>query len=187
MKPRGWSWQSFLKSGLSYKSIVEGIPYLIDDVTRFDASFHLQPPYDRIECLRSRSFIICPIKVKGETIGALAIDNKRTHRLMNESDLDTIMLFADEIAGAVTRIKLLTSIDTLTSELDSSFAFLLSPPSDLYRPYRPGAALHCLRWWKEPVILRLLLMAQPTRSRQPELPFIVLLWQPMKSPAISIP
>lgn len=112
--------------GVIYKSIVEGVPYLIDDVTRFDASFHLQPPYDRIECLRSRSFIICPIKVKGETIGALAIDNKRTHRLMNESDLDTIMLFADEIAGAVTRIKLLTSIDTLTSELDSSFAFLLS-------------------------------------------------------------
>ncbi len=112
--------------GVIYKSIAEGVPYLIDDVTRFDASFHLHPPYDQIECLRSRSFIICPIMVKKVCIGALAIDNKRTHRLMNESDLDTIMLFADEIAATVTRINLMTSIDTLTSELESSFAFLLS-------------------------------------------------------------
>jgi GAF domain-containing protein len=59
-------------------------------------------------------------------VGAFAIDNKRSRRALNESDLDTIMLFADQVANSITRINLLTSIDTLTTELESSFSFLLS-------------------------------------------------------------
>lgn len=112
--------------GVIYRSVSECRPYLIDDITRYDDSYHLQPPYDRIEVLRSRNFIICPFVVKGEAVGAFAIDNKRSRRALNESDLDTIMLFADQVANAITRINLLTSIDTLTSELESSFSFLLS-------------------------------------------------------------
>ena len=112
--------------GVIYRSMTERKPYLIDDITTYDSSYHLQHPYDRIEPLRSRNFIICPIVVKGESVGAFAIDNKRSHRPLNESDLDTIMLFADQVANAITRINLLTSIDTLTSELENSFSFLLS-------------------------------------------------------------
>lgn len=112
--------------GVIYRSMTEHKPYLVDDITTYDDSFHLQPPFDRIEPLRSRNFIICPIVVKGESVGAFAIDNKRSRRSLNESDLDTIMLFADQVANAITRINLLTSIDTLTSELENSFSFLLS-------------------------------------------------------------
>jgi methyl-accepting chemotaxis protein len=112
--------------GVIYRSMTERKPFLIDDITNYDNSYHLQPPYDRIEPLRSKNFIICPIVVKGESVGAFAIDNKRSRRPLNESDLDTIMLFADQVANAITRINLLTSIDTLTSELENSFSFLLS-------------------------------------------------------------
>ncbi len=112
--------------GVIYRSITEKKPYLIDDISRFDSSYHLQPPFDQIQVLRSKNFIICPIVVKGETLGVFAIDNKRSRRMLNDSDLDTIMLFADQIANAITRINLLTSIDTLTTELENSFAFLLS-------------------------------------------------------------
>lgn len=112
--------------GVFYKAIQERKPYLIDDITRYGSDYHLQPPYDTIEVFRSRNFIICPIVVKGEAVGAFAIDNKRSRRPLNESDLDTIMLFADQVSNAITRINLLTSIDTLTSELESSFSFLQS-------------------------------------------------------------
>jgi methyl-accepting chemotaxis protein len=112
--------------GVIYKSLVEKRPYLIDDITKLSSDYQLQPPHDRVEPLRSRSFIICPIIAKGESLGAFAIDNKLSKRHLTESDLDTIMLFADQVAGAITRINLLTSIDTLTTELESSFAFLLS-------------------------------------------------------------
>lgn len=119
--------------GVIYKSVVECKPYLIDDITRYSPEYHLQPPHDRIEALRSRNFIICPVVVKGATVGAFGIDNKRSRRPLNESDLDTIMLFADQVANSITRINLLTSIDTLTSELESSFSFLLSHRSQYSR------------------------------------------------------
>jgi methyl-accepting chemotaxis protein len=112
--------------GVIYKSISERKSYLIDDIARYDSSYHLQPPHDQITVLRSRNFIICPMVVKGEALGAFAIDNKHSRRVLNESDLDTIMLFADQVANSITRINLLTSIDTLTRELESSFSFLLS-------------------------------------------------------------
>lgn len=111
--------------GVVYKCISERKVYLIDDISRYPADYHLQPPYDNVAPLRSKSFILCPIVVKGEAIGAFGIDNKSSHRCLNDSDVDTIMLFADQVASAITRINLLTSIDTLTTEMESSFAFLL--------------------------------------------------------------
>ncbi|MBI5484536.1 MAG: GAF domain-containing protein [Deltaproteobacteria bacterium] len=111
--------------GVIYKCFADRKVYLIDDMSRYPAEYHLQPPHNSLAPLRSRSFILCPIVVKGETIGAFGIDNKNSHRALNDSDVDTIMLFADQVASAITRINLLTSIDTLTSEMESSFRFLL--------------------------------------------------------------
>lgn len=111
--------------GVIYKCFADRKVYLIDDMTRYPADYHLQPPYNNLAPLRSRSFILCPIVVKGESIGAFGIDNKASHRALNDSDVDTIMLFADQVASAITRINLLSSIDTLTTEIESSFAFLL--------------------------------------------------------------
>jgi methyl-accepting chemotaxis protein len=111
--------------GVIYKCFVDKKVYLIDDMSRYPADYHLQPPYNNLEPLRSKSFILCPIIVKGQAIGAFGIDNKSSKRALNDSDVDTIMLFADQVSSAITRINLLTSIDTLTSEMESSFTFLL--------------------------------------------------------------
>jgi len=111
--------------GVIYKCFTDKKVYLIDDISRYPADYHLQPPHNHLEPLRSKSFILCPIVVKGQAIGAFGIDNKSSKRALNDSDVDTIMLFADQVSSAITRINLLTSIDTLTSEMESSFAFLL--------------------------------------------------------------
>ncbi len=111
--------------GVIYKCFHDRKVYLIDDISRYPEDYHLQPPHNNLAPLRSKSFILCPIVVKNETIGVFGIDNKNSHRALNDSDVDTIMLFADQVASAITRINLLTSIDTLTSEMESSFTFLL--------------------------------------------------------------
>ena len=111
--------------GVIYKCFADKKVYLIDDISRYPEDYHLQPPHNHLEPLRSKSFILCPIVVKGQSIGAFGIDNKSSKRALNESDVDTIMLFADQVSSAITRINLLTSIDTLTSEMESSFTFLL--------------------------------------------------------------
>ncbi|NTV48885.1 MAG: GAF domain-containing protein [Geobacteraceae bacterium] len=112
--------------GVIAKCINEGKVYLIDDISRYPEDYHLQPPHNSLSPLRSKSFILCPIIVKNDVIGVFGIDNKNSHRALNDSDVDTILLFADQVASAITRINLLTSIDTLTSEMESSFKFLLA-------------------------------------------------------------
>jgi methyl-accepting chemotaxis protein len=111
--------------GVIGKCFNERKVFLVDDISRYPEDYHLKPPHNTLTPLRSRSFILCPIVVKNDTIGLFGIDNKSSHRSLNDSDVDTIILFADQVASAVTRINLLSSIDTLTSEMESSFKFLL--------------------------------------------------------------
>jgi len=112
--------------GIIAKCFHERKVFLIDDISRYTEDFHLKPPHNALSPLRSKSFILCPIVVKNDTFGIFAIDNKNSRRSLNDSDVDTIMLFADQVSSAITRISLLTSIDTLTSEMESSFRFLLA-------------------------------------------------------------
>jgi methyl-accepting chemotaxis protein len=117
--------------GVIYKSFFEKKRYLIDDISKCPPDYYLKPPYDNIKPLRSRSFILCPIVVKGEAIGLFGIDNKLSLRLPNESDVDTINLFADQAASAITRINLLKAINALTSELETTFSTILQK-KDVY-------------------------------------------------------
>ncbi len=113
------------RGGVIYKSFAEQKLYLIEDIGKYPDSFHVQPPFNSIRPIRSRSFVLCPIVVKGESVGLFGIDNKFTHRTLNDTDVDTIKLFADQAASAITRINLLSAIDTLTMELGKTFSGLL--------------------------------------------------------------
>ncbi len=123
--PKGVTIPLDSRSGVIHKCFVDRKLYYIDDIGRYPYEFHLQPPYDSIRPLRSRSFVICPIVVKGEAVGLFGIDNRFSHRSLNDTDVDTIRLFADQAASALTKIDLIGAIDTLTVELENSFAGLL--------------------------------------------------------------
>lgn len=114
------------RSGVIYKCFAEKKLFIIDDISRYSEEFHLKPPGNNIKALRSNNFILCPIVVKGEAIGVFGIDNKFSKRSLNDTDVDTVKLFADQAAAAITKINLLTAIDTLTTELERSFAEILS-------------------------------------------------------------
>ena len=111
--------------GVISRCFFERKVFLIDDISKCSTDYHLQSPYDTIKPLRSRNFVLCPIVVKGVSVGLFGIDNKFSHRALNDTDVDTIKLFADQAASAITRINLLKSIDTLTLELGRTFSGLL--------------------------------------------------------------
>ena len=113
------------RSGVIYKCFREKQVYFIEDITQYPPDYLLQPPFDMIQPLRSSCFILCPIVLKGESIGVFAMDNKKSHRALNDTDVDTIRLFADQAAAAFMRISLLQSIDQLTLELGKTFSELL--------------------------------------------------------------
>jgi methyl-accepting chemotaxis protein len=108
--------------GVIYKCFSERKLYRIDDISTCPQEYYLQSPYDGLKPLRSRSFFLCPIVVKGESVGLFGIDNAYSRRMANESDEDTIRLFAEQAAAAITRINLLKAIDSLTTELENTFS-----------------------------------------------------------------
>jgi len=113
------------RSGVIYKSFREKQVYFIENISKYPSDYLLQPPFNNIEPLRSTTFILCPIVIKGESIGVFGLDNKKSHRALNDTDVDTIRLFADQAAAAFMRISLLQSIDQLTLELGKTFSELL--------------------------------------------------------------
>ncbi|WP_183360575.1 methyl-accepting chemotaxis protein [Geomonas limicola] len=113
------------RSGVVYKCFRDQQVHFIENIGDYPADYLLQAPFDMIEPLRSSCFILCPIVLKGETIGVFGLDNKKSHRALNDTDVDTIRLFADQAAAAFLRISLLASIDQLTLELGKTFTELL--------------------------------------------------------------
>ncbi len=112
-------------AGSLFKCVDENRILNIEDVARLPEEFHIQPPYNEIEALRSKNFIICPIAVRGEVIGLFGVDNKLRRQLLTDTDVDTIRLFAVQVSAAVIKINLMEGVETLTTELEQSFSELL--------------------------------------------------------------
>jgi methyl-accepting chemotaxis protein len=113
------------RAGALYKTISEKRLFLIDDITLMPEEFHLKPPCDAVVQLRSRRFIICPIVVRDEVVGLFGVDNKVKRKELDETDVDTVKLFADQVSSALTRINLLQAVETLTRQLEHTFEELL--------------------------------------------------------------
>lgn len=114
------------RSGVIFKCFSEKKLFLVDDISRFPEDYHLKPPCNTIKAIRSSNFILCPLVIKGEAVGVFGIDNKYSKRSLNDTDVDTVKLFVDQAASAITKINLLKAIDTLTTELERSFSEILN-------------------------------------------------------------
>ena len=112
------------RSGAIYKCFKEQRPFFIEDIAGYPADYRLHPPFDRIASLRSAAFVLCPIVIKGRTIGVLGMDTKGSSHVLSGTEIDSVQLFADQTAAALSRIELLQSIDRLTLELGRTFSDL---------------------------------------------------------------
>ncbi len=112
------------RGGALYRAVKDNRVFLVEDITRMPEEFHLKPPCDNFVQLRSKHFILCPIVVQDQVIGLIAVDNKVKRKRMDETDLDTVKLFADQVSANLTKINLLEGVDTLTRELAQTFSEL---------------------------------------------------------------
>lgn len=109
------------RAGAIYKTVAEKRIFLIDDITKMPEEFHLQPPFSEISQLRSRNFILCPIIVRDEVAGIFAVDNKVKRKELDDTDIDTVKLFADQVASTLNKLNLLDAVERLTGELEHTF------------------------------------------------------------------
>jgi methyl-accepting chemotaxis protein len=120
------------RAGAIYKALSENRFLLVNDVRSMTEEYHLQPPCNEIPQLRSRSFIICPITLGGEPIGVLGVDNKVERKTLNDTDLDTVRLFADQVSASLNKISLLEGVEKLTGELQQTFDDFLQYRSSFF-------------------------------------------------------
>lgn len=114
------------RAGVLYRAMQHhDQPMLIDDMRKMPADYHLQPPWDSVSQLRSRSFILCPISVNGIPVGLFGVDNKYKKTVLNEQDLDTVRIFSEQVAAALSKIDLLQAVELLTGEIQRTFELSL--------------------------------------------------------------
>lgn len=131
------------RAGVLWLSMRENRIYLVDDMRKAPHAYRLRPPCDNIEQLRSRTFIICPIVLNGESVGLFGVDNKSSQRPLGETDVEAVRLFADQVATALNRIHLVQGVETLIGELHHTFAEVSSYRNrfaDLVRSLKTGSA-----------------------------------------------
>ncbi|WP_305043013.1 methyl-accepting chemotaxis protein [Geoalkalibacter sp.] len=94
---------------------------LVDNVRAMAPEYRLEPPLRDLPQLRSRSFILCPIIVNDQVVGLFGVDNKSKQKNLDETDVDTVKLFADQVSAALTKINLIGAVETLIRELNHTF------------------------------------------------------------------
>jgi methyl-accepting chemotaxis protein len=113
------------RAGCLFKAVRDRQVMLIEDVAKMPEEYHLKPPFDAISQLRSRSFIICPVVVRDQAVGLICVDKKHQRLTLMDTDVDTVKLFADQVAASLARIHLLDAAEVLTRQLDRTFAEFL--------------------------------------------------------------
>jgi len=112
--------------GVLAKTIAQNETFEVEDITTKSPDWRLQPPYDRIRELRSRSFVCIPLRERGKAIGLIAVDNKTSRTPIREEKLSPLKILAEQGSIALTNISLFDGINRLHKELERNFEGLLN-------------------------------------------------------------
>jgi len=97
---------------------------LVNDIRDLEPRMRLRKPLAELPQLRSRSFIICPIIVEGNTVALFGVDNKQHRAALDQADLETVQLFASQVSALLGRLALFEKSGLLTHSLRDTFSAL---------------------------------------------------------------
>jgi signal transduction histidine kinase len=92
-----------LGQGISGHVVQTGQPMVIQDVRK---EKRFSPKFDRITGFRTRSMICVPLILRGKTIGALQVLNKKSGDLFTNIDVELLTSMSQQIAVAMENAKL---------------------------------------------------------------------------------
>lgn len=110
------------RAGILHQSLIENRLLLVQDIHQLPTDALLAAPWNTLSQLRSRSFIICPITQHGKAVGLIAVDNKVQRKRLDDTDTDTVRLFADQVSATLSKIQLLAGVESLIAQLQLTFA-----------------------------------------------------------------
>jgi len=111
------------EGGCLAKAYLEPVEVSWDGLEPVPEALRLQPPYDRIQALRSRCFLILPLIVRGRVIGVLGADNKLSRRPFQEREAKILKIFTTQVAVAIDSAMLLEELLRKNAELERASRF----------------------------------------------------------------
>jgi len=116
------------EDGLSWQVVRTGKPIMISSVAD-EERFKVKTGY------LVKALLHVPLKLRGEAIGVLSVDNKIAHRSFTEDDLHLLSALADYAAIAIDNVRQYTRAETEAAKLAEALsAQASSPPPPLPRP-----------------------------------------------------
>ena len=89
------------QGGGLYRAFLERRTITSDGKGPVPEEYRIQPPYDRIRSLRSRTYAIFPLITKDKVIGVLGVDNKMSRRPLTSEDVEAIENFSYKMAALI--------------------------------------------------------------------------------------
>ncbi len=86
--------------GVAVLTFKEQNPFLIDDVSKIKKDISPKS-LEFVYRMETRSFVSVPIVFKGESLGILLVDNPKSGRKLNQSDLNLLLGIAPQIAISI--------------------------------------------------------------------------------------
>lgn len=113
-----------LGEGIAGRVAETGQPMIVNNATK---SKYFKPELDRLTGFSSRNILCVPLRSRGKNLGVLELINQSEDKVFTEEDLETTLLFAEQVAVSLEnaylfqRIKQLSMVDDLTKLYNSRF------------------------------------------------------------------
>ncbi len=104
--------------GVIAQSFLQKRTYRVENARELPSDLRLQPPYDEIRALRSRSFIVIPMIVESDCVGVVAVDNQLSKRPIPADVIETLELFTSQAAVAIENARLYQQLKLYADELE---------------------------------------------------------------------
>ncbi|GAB4251003.1 diguanylate cyclase domain-containing protein [Deferrisoma sp.] len=104
--------------GVIAQAFLQKRTYRVENARELPSDLRLQPPYDEIRALRSRSFIVIPMIVESDCVGVVAVDNQLSKRPIPGEVIETLELFTSQAAVAIENARLYQQLKLYADELE---------------------------------------------------------------------
>jgi methyl-accepting chemotaxis protein len=99
--------------------------YFIEDITKLPPHLLLKHPYDKLKTWRSKSSVLVPLVVQGESVGLVAVDKKFTRVPITTQEVALLEIFGDQASVALLHIAHRRELERLNAELQTNYQGLL--------------------------------------------------------------
>jgi signal transduction histidine kinase/HAMP domain-containing protein len=106
------------EAGAMGQAYREGTALVFNEERPLPRELRLRSPWSSRSALRTQRFLVVPMIARGQTVGVLTADNKRSRELIDDRTVELLQIFASHAAVAIQNARLFQEIDEKGRQLE---------------------------------------------------------------------